>query len=132
VYDVRQLLADRLAVTVDHVCEARALSGPKRHTVAADSKFLRVWLGTVETMEEVADWWEEFADTMIQAHALAPWRPVARRVGSIPCPECGEVNLMIFGGESDITCGSCRMMIPEEQFGLWERIVKAEHGIDVH
>lgn len=126
VYDIRELLADQLAATVDHLVELLGVSGPGRHSVTTDVRFMQTWLTSIERQEFIADWWEELADTMVQAHALAPWRPAVKRVGSIPCPECGEANLMIFGGESDVTCGSCRTMIPEARFGLWEQIVRAE------
>lgn len=124
ILDVRDLLADRLACWVDDLCEHRQLTGPKRHGVAADAKFLRTWLTTVERLDWIGDWWEELAETMRDAHVLAPWRPEVKRVGNTPCPECGEVNLLIFGGESDVTCGSCRTMIPEKHFGIWEQIVQ--------
>jgi hypothetical protein len=129
VFDLRELIADRLVLWVDEVVEVQRLTGPGRHTVAADAKFLTTWLGTIERMDAIGDWWEELAEGMRDAHALAPWRPQAKRVGSIPCPECGEVNLMIFGGETDVTCGSCRLIIPERQFGLWERIVRDTAGV---
>lgn len=131
IMDARDLLADQLACWVDDLCEHSGLMGPGGHSVASDAKFLRTWLSTVERLEWVGDWWEELAETMSSAHALAPWRPVMRRVGSIPCPECAEVNLAIFGGESDVTCLSCRTLIPERAFGLWEQIVKDEYGIGV-
>lgn len=126
VLDVRDLLADGLAEWVDDLCEAYTLTGPGRHSVAADAKFLRTWLTTVERLEWVGDWWEWLAERFIDAHALAPWRPPVRRVPGVPCPGCGETNLVIFGGESDITCGSCRIMMTEERFGLWERVLRME------
>lgn len=133
IFDARQLLADRLAIWVDHWAEEHNLttSVPSRHTPEADSAFLLTWLPGICRWDIIGDWWEELADCMREAHALAPWRPTVRRVGSIPCPECGECNLMIFGGETDVTCGSCGTLIPESRFGLWERIVKDEHGIGV-
>ena len=126
IFDVRQLLADRLAAWVDDMCEDRGLTGPKTHDVAADAKFLRTWLSTVESFDWIGDWFEELAETMSDAHALAPWRPEVKRCKGVPCPECEEVNLVIFGGESDVTCMSCRTMIPEDRFGLWEQIVAEE------
>lgn len=126
VYDQRELLADRLAAWVDDMCESGNLTGPGRHTVAADAKFLRTWLTTIEKVDWVGDWWEELAETLSDAHSLAPWRPEVKRCRGVPCPECGETNLMIFGGESDVTCMSCRTMIPEARYGLWERIIREE------
>lgn len=128
VMDVRDLLADQLAQWADELAERKSLSGPSRHTVAADTKFLRTWLPGVERFEWVGDWFEELAETMSDAHALAPWRPEVKRCRGVPCPGCAEVNLVIFGGESDVTCMSCRTMIPERQYGLWERIIRDERA----
>lgn len=126
IFDARELLQDQLSAWADDLIEGRNLTGPSHHTVEADAKFLLTWLSTVESLEWVADWFEELAETLGQAHALAPWRPEVKRCQGVPCPECGEVNLVIYGGESDVTCMSCRLMIPERQFGLWEQIVKDE------
>lgn len=128
IYDIRQLLADRLACWADDLTENRGLVGPGKHTVETDARFLLTWLTTVETLDWIGDWWEELGETMSDAHALAPWRPEVKRCSGIPCPECEEVNLVIFGGESDVTCMSCKTMIPEDRFGLWEQIVREERA----
>jgi hypothetical protein len=126
ILDVRDLLADGLAEWTDDLCETYTLGGPDRHTVEADAGFLRVWLTTVERLEWVGDWWEWLAERFSEAHALAPWRPVMRRVPGVACPGCGETNLAIFGGESDITCLSCKIVMTEQRFGLWERVLRME------
>jgi hypothetical protein len=124
VMDVRDLLADQLTEWVDEWCELKSLTGPLRHTVDADVAFLLTWLYGLESVEWIADWWESLAQTMSDAHALAPWRPVMRRVPGVPCPGCAETNLVIFGGETDITCMSCKIMLTEQRFELWERVLK--------
>jgi len=128
ILDTRDLLADRLHLWVEHFIEGSEVSAPKPPTeggilahVEADSAFLLRWLNSVEWCEWIGDWWDELAECFIDAHAHAPWRPAVRRVSGIPCPQCREVNLMIYGGESDVTCGSCKFLIPEKWFGLWER-----------
>ena len=63
---------------------------------------------------------------MSEAHALAPWRPTVRRIPRVPCPGCEETNLVIFGGESDITCQSCGIMMTEDRFAMWERVLAEE------
>lgn len=128
VFDVRQLLADRLAIWVDHHCEDSGVKGPMTHTVDADAAHLLRWLNALSWWDVVADWWEELAECFTDAHALAPWRPVMRRVPGVPCPECSETNLAIFGGESDVTCLSCRTLIREVHFGLWEQILEDERA----
>jgi hypothetical protein len=124
VMDVRDLLADQLTEWVYEWCELKSLTGPLRHTVDADVAFLLTWLYGLESVEWIADWWESLAQTMSDAHALAPWRPVMRRVPGVPCPGCAETNLVIFGGETDITCMSCKIMLTEQRFELWERVLK--------
>jgi hypothetical protein len=127
VLDLRDLLADRLACWADDWAESHHVTAPK-HGVDADAEFLLRWLPGLERVDWIADWWEELAETMSLAHALAPWRPVMRRVPGVPCPSatCGETNLAIFGGETDVTCLSCGTMIPEAHFGLWEAIMVSE------
>lgn len=126
VLDIRDLLADRLAAWVDDMVETAHLTGPKDHTTEADAKFLLVWLTAIEKLDWIGDWWEELAETMRDAHALAPWRPEMRRCRGVPCPECSETNLVIFGGDSDVTCLSCQTLIPERHYGLWEQIVREQ------
>lgn len=131
IYDQRQVLRDFWAATVDELAEKEHLTSVGRHGAGTDAGVLQTWLSRIEYWPHIGDLWEYLGEEMAQAHALAPWRPAVRRVGSIPCPECAEVNLIIFGGESDVTCGSCGLIIPERQFGLWERIVREENGIEV-
>jgi hypothetical protein len=107
ILDQRDLMADQLTEWADDWCEQRSLSGPERHTVALDATFLLLWLPTMVREEWIGDWWEALAETVSQAHAMAPWRPAVRRVKGVPCPGCGESNLVIYGGRDvDITCQS--------------------------
>lgn len=126
IYDLRELLRDRLALWVDDWCEVKGLGGPGRHTPEADAEYLLTWLPGLCKLDWIGDWWTEMAETMSEAHALAPWRPAMRRVPRVPCPGCAECNLAIFGGESDITCLSCRIVITEQRFEMWERVLKME------
>jgi hypothetical protein len=126
ILDQRDLMADQLTEWTDDWCEQRSLSGPDRHSVETDSTFLLLWLPTMVREEWIGDWWEALAETVSLAHALAPWRPAVRRIPGVPCPGCGEANLVIYGGDSDITCQSCKIIMTEERFGLWERVLHAE------
>lgn len=127
IYDARQLLADRLTLWVDDWVEFKGgLRGPDRHTVEADSEYLLRWLHGVESLEWIGDWWDELAETMSAAHALAPWRPAMRRVPGVPCPGCEEQRLAIWGGEEDVTCLACRIVMTSDRFALWERVLKAD------
>ena len=122
----RNLMRDQLTEWVDDWCEQRTLVGPDHHTVASDAQFLLMWLPTMEREDWIGDWWEALAETISQAHALAPWRPAVRRIPRVPCPGCGESNLVIYGGGSDVTCQSCKIIMTEERFGLWERVLEQE------
>ena len=125
VLDLRDLLAGQLACWADDWAEVHHVTAP-RHSIEADAEFLLRWLPGLERLDWINDWWQELAETMSQAHALAPWRPAMRRVPGVPCPGCAETNLVIFGGESDITCLSCKIIMTEERFGLWETVLRAE------
>lgn len=128
ILDTRDLLADQLTEWVDDWVQTNSLAGPSRHTPKADARFLLMWLPTMVREEWIGDWWEALAETMSQAHALAPWRPAVRRLPKVPCPGCGETNLVIYGGESDVSCQSCGIMMTEERFGLWEQVLREEQG----
>lgn len=124
IYDERQAIRDTLAVTADDVAEQLGVKGPLAHSVEADARFLLTWLTSVERLDVIGDWWEELAEHTSNAHALAPWRPAMRRIKDVTCPRCKETNLAIFGGESDITCLSCRCMMTEKDFEMWQEILK--------
>ncbi len=132
--DVRDLLADRLHLWVEHFIEGTDLAPPKplgEHAplaavIEADAAFLLRWLPSVERCDWIGDWWEELAECFRDAHAIAPWRPAMRRVPRVVCPRCGETNLVIFGGESDISCLSCRSLMTSAQFELWGRVLRME------
>lgn len=125
IYDERQATRDSLAVWADDVAETLGVRGPLRHDVEADAKFLRTWLTSIERLDPIGDWWEELAEHISNAHALAPWRPEMRRVPGVPCPRCEETNLRIYGGETDVCCGSCKAMMTENEFWLWENVLSA-------
>jgi hypothetical protein len=128
VLDLRDLFADQLTEWVDEWCEKHGLTGPPRHSVGADSAFLLTWLPGIARLDWIGDWFETVAQTLIDAHALAPWRPAVRRIPRVPCPGCGETNLVIYGGESDITCQSCKIMMTEDRFDQWQLVLKADEA----
>lgn len=126
ILDARDLLADQLTEWVDEWCERHNLTGPGRHDVEVDTKFLLTWLPGIVKLDWIGDWWETLAETMSQAHALAPWRPAMRRLPKVPCPGCGEASLVIYGGETDVSCLTCRIIMAEDRFALWERVLKMD------
>lgn len=98
------------------------LAGP----VVLDVKHAAPWLlrhiRSLELQPWIGEAWTELAESLSIAHGLAPWRPEVRKVPGVPCPECSAVALVIYGGESDVTCQRCRTMIPEERYGIWARM----------
>jgi hypothetical protein len=129
VLDVRDELAAFLAGWAAAWAGHQGVTVPTPHTPAVDAAFLLLWLRGVEEFDDIGTRWDRLAELLRDAHVVAPWRPVLRRVSGVACPECGEVNLVIHGGESDVSCLSCRTLIPEAWFGLWEQIVR-DHGDD--
>lgn len=127
--DLRDLLRDRLTLWVDDWCEFKGLTGPKQHTPEVDSDYLQMWFHGVCHLDWVGDWWTEMAETMSEAHALAPWRPVMRRLPGVPCPGCSETNLVIYGGESDVCCQSCRIMMTEDRFHVWQKVLHEDREV---
>jgi hypothetical protein len=123
ILDCRDLLRDRLACWADDFAEHTGTKGPLRHGVIEDSAFLLRWLSNVEWVEWIGDWFEELAETMSDAHSLAPWRPAFTRLPAIPCPECHMYTLGLFGGEEDVSCTNpkCRAMFSSARYGIWER-----------
>jgi hypothetical protein len=126
VFDCRRLIADSLAEYVDEFCEINSLHGPDAHTIVADSRYLLAALHQVERLAFVGDWFEHLGELFSEAHAIAPWRPEAKRQNGVPCPECEECALVVFGGEEDVACLRCRTIMTPTQFNLWKLALKAE------
>ena len=108
------------------LCEEQHLIGPDRRDPESCARFLLTWLSTVERQAWVEALFEELAWLTTDSHAQAPWRPEMRRVSGIPCPGCGQCSLVVFGGESDVTCLDCREIIPESRYGIWVQIAAEE------
>lgn len=131
ILDVRMLLGDQLACWADNLTADRQLTGPKQHSIVTDAHFLLTWLTTMEHQDWIGDMFEELAETLSDAHTLAPWRPEVRRVNGIPCPECHQTALLIYGGEEDVTCGECRQIMTPARYGIWAEMFKAERAAEV-
>jgi hypothetical protein len=122
VLDARDLMAAQLADLVSNMCQEHRLTPPKHGTVP-HAQFMLTWLGTFEKHDWVKDWWTALAETMSACHAQAPWRAEQTYCDEITCPSCDEVNLALFGGDEDVTCLSCRTMIPPDRYLIWTRIL---------
>lgn len=126
IFDERQAIMDALAAWADDIAETLGVTGPLTHSPENDTRFLSTWLTSIERLDPIGDWWEELAEHTSNAHSLAPWRPAVRRVPGVPCPRCEETNLVIYGGDTDVTCQSCKAMMTENEFWLWENVLSAK------
>lgn len=130
IFDVRQLMRDRFTLWVDDLCSVivdmngKALDGPERHDVRTDAAFLRHWLDSWERKDWIEDAWNELAECMTDAHALAPWRPAMTRRSGIPCPECEATMLVTFGGEECVTCLSCKSIMSQNGYAMWLQVLR--------
>ena len=64
---------------------------------------------------------------MLPALSLARWRATAARLRGIPCPECLATTLVMFGGDSDVTCIRCKAAMTHARYGVWTRMLADEH-----
>lgn len=127
ILDVSEQIRASLTGWVECLVDSTSLSGPLgTGRVRVDAGYLRTHLTALENQPYIVDLWDELAWLSSQAHALAPWRPEVRRLSGVPCPECHQARLVIYGGDVDVTCGACRAMIPEARYGLWVKIVARE------
>lgn len=128
IHDVIGDIHAKLKGWVELLTERFELHGPDHADIASTSTYLLTHIDRVESSDFTKDLWEELATVTSEAHALAPWRPELRRVEGIPCPECHNCALVIFGGEEDVSCLECRLIIPKERYLIWTRIAAAEWG----
>lgn len=128
ILDQRYELSDRIAAMVEWTCTTFDLNGPGEMTLKPMCDFLLAWLTRIEERPDVEFYWNELAEVTSDCHAIAPWRPELRRCVGIRCPECRTQSLVIYGGDSDVTCQACRLMIPPERYGIWVRVLAEEEG----
>ena len=127
VHDALGALRDVLNAWVDMLCQDYRLSGPEGHSVAETATWLTAQHQRLEACDGIGDLWTELAEIMAHAHNLAPWREQVSRLHGIPCPACHRCSLAIFGGDEDVTCLSCREMIPPGRYAIWTKMLAAEH-----
>ena len=124
--DAQRQIEDRLSLWVMHLVSDYAMTDPEGG-VQAMADFLTRHVERLVWREAIGDELEEFCSIMSQAHTLAPWRNVAARLRGIPCPECQTTMLVMFGGDSDVTCLRCKATMSHARYGLWTRMLAQEH-----
>lgn len=118
VVSLRADIAERLLFWTFAVMNATGLAGPdipatERLTVRRCSAFLLVQAEHMEHHPSVAEAWQELADLMSRAHALAPWRPAPTRLEGIPC-RCGAKAL--YDHTDEVKCWACGYTMDREQY----------------
>lgn len=93
----------------------------------ANAKLLLTWLPTIERADWVPYLYEELEWLTRDSHNHTPWAPEVRRVRGIPCPECHTCALVVYGGQADVTCQECGLVIPHHRYGIWTRMLADEH-----
>lgn len=106
------------------------LRGPRSSYVAATAGWLHATLPWIESRPWVDELYREVIDLRRRAAQIAPWQRHAHHLPT-PCPACGERTLVLYGGDSAITCTECHELIPEDRYGLWERYVVWLHDPSV-
>ena len=98
--------------------------------VEDDVRLMGAFLGRHSLLLEhrpgIGDEMQQFTEVMSQAHSLAPWREQVARLRGIPCPECHTTTLVMFGGESDVTCLRCKATMDQHRYGIWTRVLADE------
>lgn len=129
VHDTIVAIGDVLSAWVEMLCEDYAMAGPERFTVYSGSTWLRAQHARLEACPGIGDLWQELADVMAQAHALAPWREEQTRIKGVPCPECHRTRLVLFGGDEDLTCLTCNARVSPGRYAIWSRdYVRQQRG----
>lgn len=125
--DSAREIEDRLSLWTVHLVGDHRLNDPEADVLAL-GVFLRRpdVLPLLESRASIGDEVEEFMSVMSQAHSLAPWREQVARLRGIPCPECHTTTLVMFGGESDVTCLRCKATMDEHRYGIWTRVLADE------
>jgi len=124
--DAQRQIEDRLNLWVMNLVNDYDMSDPEGGPLAM-AAFLVRHVERLVWRPSIGDELEEFASIMTQAHTLAPWREVVARLRGIPCPECHTTTLVMFGGDSDVTCLRCKATMSHERYGVWTRILADEH-----
>jgi ribosomal protein L37AE/L43A len=79
----------------------------------------------------VGEVFRKFQDSMIDAHARAPWRKMATKIrgsdGPIACPHCERKTLMQYSGDDFVTCTTCHCVVSDKRFGVWTEMLEDEN-----
>jgi hypothetical protein len=111
----------RWPLAVDEAPEWVWSDPPALFAIGSACKWLLAQVALLESCPGIKSLWAELAETMSQAHALAPWREQAATLKGIECPECHRSTLRLFGGDEDVTCTTCHATIGWDRYAIWVR-----------
>jgi hypothetical protein len=141
-FDVHDVLAAWVEAVADHAGLAgpdltvhlqhdRDSTGARRLAWITRVRRRTAWLLThveaLESHEAVAEAWQELADLMSRAHALAPWRPAPTEIRGIPC-RCGAFSLHDHGDEVKCWSLSCRWSFSRAEYAVWVKVLARRFG----
>ena len=124
--DLLRDLDDTMSSWLEAWCSHRGLRGPDVYELRYACRYLASWLEELATWEPVRDMWDELSLLMSRAHALAPWRQQARACDGVPCPDCGQPNLVVYDGDDLVTCRRCGATLHRDEYTRWTRIIADE------
>jgi hypothetical protein len=112
---------------VEMICEDYQMAGPETFTVEMGATWLLAQIERLEACDGIGDLWVELADTMSQAHALAPWREQVKRIRGVACPECHRSALALYSGDENLTCQSCQAVVTPGRYAIWVRMLAQQN-----
>lgn len=123
--DVMRDIDDTMSSWLEAWCAHRGLRGPDTYELTYACRYLASWIDELAAWEPVRDMWDEIQQLMSRAHALAPWRQQARRCEGVPCPDCGQPNLVVYDGDDLVTC-RCGVTLHRDEYTRWVRVIADE------
>lgn len=96
------------------------LGTAQRYRVRRRAEWLLAHAEALHSHPAVAEAWQELADLMSRAHALAPWRPAPTQLVGIPC-RCGALALNDYGDQ--VMCTACRWSFTPETYRIWTKVL---------
>lgn len=112
--DIHDVLESWMFMLAEHL----SLAGPARQRdqrtrVRHCAGWLLAHIEALEASEAAELAWQELADLMSRAHALAPWRPAPTRIDGVPC-RCGAKAL--YDHSDQVKCWHCGYAMDREQY----------------
>jgi hypothetical protein len=108
------------------------MAGPRNPELGTVLDWLVQRLGWMCEQPWISDYAGEVSDLHIACHTARPWTR-HRRDMPAPCPGCKLLSLSLYGGDDGVVCRNplCPVVIPEQQYEFYVRVLADEHRIAV-